>query len=78
MPGCKALLRPTPRERVKLFHLALGRYRLGVRLRHTSYEMFYAGAGYAVRNNSYRTYEWGRATGLVERLLAGYGLVSEE
>ena len=65
-------------ERVKLFNLAWDAIGSEFGSRHTSYEMFYAGAGYAVRNNSYRTYEWGRATGLVERLLAGYGLVSEE
>ncbi len=64
-------------ERVKLFNLAWDTIGSEFGSRHTSYEMFYAGAGYAVRNNSYRTYEWGRATGLVERLLAGYGLVSE-
>ena len=61
-------------ERVKLFKLVWDAIGSEFGSRHTQYEMFYAGAGYAVRNNSYRTYDWGRATGLVDGLLDGYGL----
>lgn len=42
--------------------------------RHTQYEMFYAGAQFVTCGHSFRTYDWGAATGLVERLLSGYDL----
>jgi 4-hydroxyphenylacetate 3-monooxygenase len=42
--------------------------------RHTQYEMFYAGAAFVTCGHSFRTYDWGAATGLVDDLLAGYDL----
>ncbi len=42
--------------------------------RHTQYEMFYAGAQFVTCGHSFRTYDWGAATGLVDQLLSGYDL----
>jgi 4-hydroxyphenylacetate 3-monooxygenase len=42
--------------------------------RHTQYEMFYAGARFVTCGHSYRTFDWDHATGLVENLMASYGL----
>ena len=61
-------------ERTKLFKLAWDAIGSEFASRHIQFELFYAGAGYVVRNNSYRTYDWERATGLVDGLLASYGL----
>jgi 4-hydroxyphenylacetate 3-monooxygenase len=63
-------------ERVKLFKLAWDAIGSEFASRHIQFELFYAGAGYVVRNNSYRTYDWDRATGLVDGLLGSYGLPS--
>ena len=67
---------PETEERVKLFKLAWDAIGSEFASRHIQFELFYAGAGYVVRNNSYRTYDWERATGMVNGLLAGYGLPS--
>ena len=61
-------------ERVKLFKLAWDAIGSEFASRHIQFELFYAGAGYVVRNNSYRTYDWDRATGMVDALLNSYGL----
>ena len=45
--------------------------------RHTQYEMFYAGAQFVTCGHSFRTYDWGAATGMVDRLLSGYDLESK-
>jgi 4-hydroxyphenylacetate 3-monooxygenase len=37
--------------------------------RHTQYEMFYAGAPYVTCAHSYRTYDWGAAAALVDKML---------
>ena len=42
--------------------------------RHTQYEMFYAGAQFVTCGHSFRTYDWGAATGMVDHLLSGYDL----
>ena len=67
---------PETEERVKLFKLAWDAIGSEFASRHIQFELFYAGAGYVVRNNSYRTYDWDRATGLVDGLLGSYGLPS--
>ena len=67
---------PETEERVKLFKLAWDAIGSEFASRHIQFELFYAGAGYVVRNNSYRTYDWDRATGMVDGLLGGYGLPS--
>ena len=65
---------PETQERVKLFKLAWDAIGSEFASRHIQFELFYAGAGYVVRNNSYRTYDWNRATGLVDGFLGSYGL----
>ena len=65
---------PETEERVKLFKLAWDAIGSEFASRHIQFELFYAGAGYVVRNNSYRTYDWERATGMVDGLLGSYGL----
>ncbi len=63
---------PETGDRVKLFKLAWDAIGSEFASRHIQFELFYAGAGYVVRNNSYRTYNWDRATGLVDSLLDSY------
>lgn len=46
-------------------------------LRHTQYEMFYAGAQFTTRGNSYRTYDWQGSKAMVERILDSYDLSEE-
>ena len=38
------------------------------------YEMFYAGAQFVTAGHSFRTYGWGEAGDLVDRLLASFSL----
>ena len=42
--------------------------------RHQQYEMFYAGAQFVTAGHSFRCFDWGRATGLVDRLMSGVAL----
>jgi 4-hydroxyphenylacetate 3-monooxygenase len=42
--------------------------------RHTQYEMFYAGARFVATGHSYRTFDWGGARGMVDRLMSTYSL----
>ena len=65
---------PETQERVKLFKLAWDAIGSEFASRHIQFELFYAGAGYVVRNNSFRTYDWDRATGMVDSLLGTYRL----
>lgn len=62
------------KDRVKLFKLAWDAIGSEFGSRHTQYEMFYSGAQFAVRNHSYRTYDWDKATGLVDRFMETYDL----
>jgi 4-hydroxyphenylacetate 3-monooxygenase len=64
----------TPEERIKLFKLVWDAVGSEFASRHVQYEMFYAGAPFVTRTHSYRTYDWGRATGLVDSVLDGYNL----
>ncbi len=45
--------------------------------RHTQYEMFYAGARFVTAGHSFRSYDWDKATGMVERLMSTYNLADE-
>ena len=65
---------PETQERVKLFKLAWDAIGSEFASRHIQFELFYAGAGYVVRNNSFRTYDWDSATKLVDGFLGSYGL----
>ncbi len=63
--------------RVKLFKLAWDAVGSEFASRHTQYEMFYAGASFVTKNHSFRTYEWDRATGMVDTMLGSYSLEEE-
>jgi 4-hydroxyphenylacetate 3-monooxygenase len=62
------------KERVKLFKLAWDSIGSEFGSRHVQYEMFYSGAQFAVRNHSFRTYDWEKATDMVDRFLSTYDL----
>lgn len=62
-----------PEQRVKFFKLAWDAVGSEFASRHTQYEMFYAGASFVTKGHSFRTYDWDRATCLVERLMRSYG-----
>jgi len=63
--------------RVKFFKLAWDAVGSEFASRHTQYEMFYAGATFVTKGHSFRTYDWGRATGLVDTMLDSYDLDEE-
>src|SRR5262245_4597788 len=64
--------------RVKLFKLAWDAVGSEFGSRHQQYEMFYAGANMVTRGHAYRTYDWDRAVGLVDGLMATYDLPRSE
>jgi 4-hydroxyphenylacetate 3-monooxygenase len=59
-------------ERVRFLKLAWDAIGSEFASRHTQYEMFYAGAGFVTRGHSFRTYDWGSATAMVDEILASY------
>jgi 4-hydroxyphenylacetate 3-monooxygenase len=63
-----------PAERVKFFKLAWDAVGSEFASRHTHYEMFYSGATFVTKGHSFRTYDWERAAGMVDRMLASYDL----
>jgi 4-hydroxyphenylacetate 3-monooxygenase len=65
-----------PETRVKFLKLAWDALGSEFGSRHMQYEMFYAGASFVTRGHSFRTYDWARATGLVDSLMETYGLES--
>lgn len=66
--------RSNAHDKVKFYKLAWDAVGSEFGSRHTQYEMFYAGATFVTKAHSFRTYDWDRATGLVDALLAGYDL----
>ncbi len=64
-------------DRVKFFKLAWDAVGSEFASRHVQYEMFYAGATFVTKGHSFRTYDWKRATGLVDHILEGYSLEEE-
>ncbi|MCW5982003.1 MAG: hypothetical protein KIT09_28215 [Bryobacteraceae bacterium] len=72
--GCAVL---TPPDRVKFFKLAWDAVGSEFASRHTQYEMFYAGAAHVTKGHSHRTYDWERASALLDRLLGSYSLEDE-
>jgi 4-hydroxyphenylacetate 3-monooxygenase len=64
-------------DKVKFYKLAWDAVGSEFASRHLQYEMFYAGATFVTKAHSYRTYDWSRATDLVDRVLAGYDLAEE-
>jgi 4-hydroxyphenylacetate 3-monooxygenase len=59
-------------DKVKFYKLAWDAVGSEFGSRHTQYEMFYAGAAFVTKAHSYRTYDWDRATGLVDAMLGSY------
>ena len=64
-------------EKVKFYKLAWDAVGSEFASRHQQYEMFYAGASFVTKGHSFRTYDWGTAEGLVQRMLDGYDLSDE-
>lgn len=64
--------------RVKLFKLAWDAVGSEFGSRHLQYEMFYAGANMVTRGHAFRTYDWDRAVGMVDRLMSTYELPQAE
>lgn len=62
------------RDRVKFYKLAWDAVGSEFGSRHHQYEMFYAGATFITKGHSFRTYDWGRANGLVQNMLDSYDL----
>ena len=60
--------------RVKLFKLAWDALGSEFGSRHTQYEMFYSGPKVVTTGMAYRTFDWDRATTLVDRCMEGYDL----
>jgi 4-hydroxyphenylacetate 3-monooxygenase len=60
--------------RVKLFKLAWDAVGSEFGSRHMQYEMFYSGANMVTRGHSFRTWDWEKSVGMVDNLMAGYGL----
>jgi 4-hydroxyphenylacetate 3-monooxygenase len=63
--------------RVKFFKLAWDAVGSEFASRHAQYEMFYAGAGFVTKGHSFRTFDWDRCTGLLDRMLDSYSLADE-
>jgi 4-hydroxyphenylacetate 3-monooxygenase len=67
----------TPEQKVKFLKAAWDAIGSEFGSRHTQYEMFYAGARFVTAGHSFRTFDWGDATGMVDNLLASYNLADE-
>jgi 4-hydroxyphenylacetate 3-monooxygenase len=67
----------SPEDRVKFFKLAWDAVGSEFASRHNQYEMFYAGATFVTKGHAYRTYDWKKASGLVDNLLGSYSLEDE-
>ena len=64
----------SPEDRVKAFKLAWDAIGSEFGSRHTTYEMFYAAPNFMNQTMAFDSYDWARATGMVERMLASYDL----
>ena len=60
--------------RVKLMKLVWDAVGSEFGSRHLQYEMFYSGAPFVTRGNSYRFHDWARPKAMVEGLMDSYGL----
>ncbi len=59
-------------DRVKFYKLAWDAVGSEFGSRHHQYEMFYAGATFVTKGHSFRTYDWGKAGGMVKAMLDSY------
>jgi 4-hydroxyphenylacetate 3-monooxygenase len=66
-----------PEDKVKFLKAAWDAIGSEFGSRHTQYEMFYAGATFVTKNHSFRTYDWKRATGMLDKFLDSYTLEEE-
>jgi 4-hydroxyphenylacetate 3-monooxygenase len=80
-PDIASILRKSQRaanghtaDKVKLLKAAWDAIGSEFASRHTQYEMFYAGARFVATGNSYRTFDWRAARGMVDHLLSSYDL----
>ena len=64
-------------DKVKFYRLAWDVIGSEYASRHEQYELFYAGAPFVTRAHSFRTFDWDRAAGLVDNMLASYRLEDE-
>jgi 4-hydroxyphenylacetate 3-monooxygenase len=65
------------KERVKFYKLAWDAVGSEFASRHVQYEMLYAGATPVTKGHSFRTYDWARSAGMLDRMLASYRLEDE-
>lgn len=72
----KTQLSPTMNadDRIKFLKLAWDAVGSEFASRHVQYEMFYAGAQFVTSGHSFRTYDWAKAAGMSDKLLATYSL----
>ena len=61
-------------ERIKLLKLAWDLVGSEFAGRHEQYEKFYAGAPFIVKTHMHRTYDWNKASSLVDYALSGYDI----
>ena len=61
-------------DKVKFYKLAWDAVGSEFGSRHHQYEMFYAGASFVTKGHSFRTYDWGKADGIVQSILDSYDL----
>lgn len=61
-------------DRVKFYKLAWDAVGSEFGSRHHQYEMFYAGATFVTKGHAFRTYDWDRASGLVQNMLDSYSI----
>lgn len=66
-----------PEQKVKFLKAAWDAVGSEFGSRHTQYEMFYAGARFVTAGHSFRTYDWGSATGMIDHLMNSYDLKDE-
>lgn len=64
----------SPEDRVKVLKLAWDAVGSEFGSRHTTYEMFYAAPNFMNQTMAFDSYDWDRAMGMVERMLASYDL----
>lgn len=64
-------------DKVKFYKLAWDAVGSEFASRHSQYEMFFAGATFVTKGHAFRTYDWDRAAGLLDRMLASYELSDE-
>jgi 4-hydroxyphenylacetate 3-monooxygenase len=62
------------RDKVKFYKLAWDAVGSEFASRHTQYEMFYSGPPFVIKAHSFRTYDWDRATAMVDGFLGTYEL----